>query len=83
MEEEKKIKEIENLGTLQKLKALNIKTLLLKSKVHFTSEENTVLKDTEKILYDYLNKECFLCGKEMISSTQIDFSDENELGWEL
>ncbi len=62
---------------------MNIKTLLLKSKTHFTSEEDTTLKGTEKILYDYLNKECLLCGKEMISSTQIDFGDENELGWEL
>ena len=78
--EEEKNKKIDNLGTLQKLKTLNIKTLLLKSKVHFTSEEDTMLKDTEKILYDYLNKECLLCVKEMISSTQIDFGDENELG---
>ena len=75
----KKNKKIDNLGTLQKWKTLNIKTLLLKRKIHFTSEEDTMLKDTEKILYDYLNKECLLCGKEMISSTQIDFGDENEL----
>ena len=85
LEEEQKIKEIENLGALQKLKTLNIKTLLTKdsNKVQFSDEEEFMLRDTQKILYNYLNEECLLCGKEMIKSTQIDFGDEDDIGWEL
>ena len=85
MEEEQKTKEVENLGALQKLKTLNIKTLLSKDAniVQFSSEEESTLKYTQKILYDYLNEECLLCGKEMIDSTQIDFGDENDVEWEL
>ena len=80
-----KTKEMEAFTTLQKLKTLNIKTLLSReiNKVQFTSEEESMLKDTEKILFDYLNEECLLCGKEMISSTQIDFGDRDDLEWEL
>ena len=80
-----KSKEIEAFSTLQKLKTLNIKTLLSReiNKVQFTSEEESMLKDTEKILFDYLNEECLLCGKEMINSTQVDFGDEDDLEWEL
>ena len=29
------------------------------------------------MLFDYLNEECLLCGKEMINSTQVDFGDED------
>ena len=84
MEEEQKTKEIENLGTLQKIKTLNIKTLLSKDiKIQFTSEEEITLRNTEKMLYDYLDDECLLCGKEMIDSTQVDFGDENDISWEL
>ena len=83
-EEVQKTKEIENLGTLQKLKTLNIKTLLTKeNKVQFTSEHESMLNDTQKILYDYLDEECLLCGKEMIGSTQIDFGDEDDVKWQL
>jgi len=83
-EEVQKTKEIENLGTLQKLKTLNIKTLLAKeNKVQFTSEHESMLNDTQKILYDYLDEECLLCGKEMIGSTQIDFGDEDDVKWQL
>ena len=80
-----KTKEMEAFTTLQKLKTLNIKTLLSReiNKVQFTSEEESMLKDTEKILFDYLNEECLLCGKEMISSTQVDFGDRDDLEWEL
>ena len=84
LEEEQKSKEIENLGTLQKLKTLNIKTLLSKDiKVQFSSEEELMLKDTQKMLYDYLDDECLLCGKEMVDSTQVDFGDEDDISWEV
>ena len=84
MEEEQKSKEIESLGTLQKLKTLNIKTLLSKDiKVQFSSEEEFTLKNTQKILYDYLDEECLLCGKEMVDSTQVDFGDEDDISWEV
>ena len=42
-----------------------------------------MLKDTQKILYDYLDDECLLCGKEMVDSTQVDFGDEDDISWEL
>ena len=84
LEEEQKMREIENLGTFQKLKTLNIKILLNKEmKAQFSYEEELMLKDTQKMLYDYLNEECLLCGKEMVDSTQIDFGDEDDLQWEL
>ncbi len=83
-EEVQKTKEIENLGTLQKIKTLNIKTLLTKeNKVQFTSEDEITLNNTQKILYLYLDEECLLCGKEMILSTQIDFGDEDDVKWQL
>ena len=82
LEGEIKSKE-ENDGTLNKLK--NIKTYLMKelNKIIFSKEEDLMLKDTEKILYDYLDEECLLCGKEMINSTQIDFGDEDDFEWKL
>ena len=42
-----------------------------------------MLNDTIKILYNYLDEECLLCGQEMINSTQIDFGDENDLEWDI
>ena len=82
LEGELKSKE-ENEGTLSKLK--NIKIFLMKelNKIIFSKEEESMLRDTEKILYDYLDEECLLCGKEMINSTQIDFGDEDVGEWEL
>ena len=84
---EQKSKEIENLGALQRFKTLNInfKNLLNKeiNKSQFSVEEESMLNDTYKILYDYLDEECLLCGKEMINSIQIDFGNEDDSEWEL
>ena len=85
MEDEQKMKEMDNLGALKKMKTLNIKNLLSKqiNKIQFTDEEESMLKDTKKILFDYLDDECLLCGKEMINSTQIDFGDEDDYQWDF
>ena len=80
IEEEQKMKEIENIGALKKMKTLLTKPI---NKIQFTDEEESMLKGTKKMLFDYLDTECLLCGKEMINSIQEDFGDENELGWEL
>ena len=80
IEEEQKMKEIENIGALKKMKTLLTKPI---NKTQFTDEEESMLKGTKKMLFDYLDTECLLCGKEMINSIQEDFGDENELGWEL
>ena len=87
LEMEQKSKEIENLGALQRFKTLNInfKNLINKeiNKSQFSVEEESMLNDTYKILYDYLDEECLLCGKEMINSIQIDFGNEDDSEWEL
>ena len=88
LEIEQKSKELESLGTLQRIKTLNlnnIKSLLSKeiNKIQFSTEEESMLNDTKKMLFDYLNEECLLCGKEMINSTQVDFGDEDDLEWEF
>jgi len=82
---ENKAKDIENLGTLQKLKTLNIKTLISKEiqKEQFSKEEEFMLNDTQRILYNYLDEECLLCGKEVIESTQASFGEEEDLDWSL
>lgn len=84
-EYENKTKDLESLGTLQKLKSLNIKTLISKEiqKDQFSKEEEFMLNDTEKILYNYLDEECLLCGKEVIESTQASFGEENDFDLEL
>ena len=83
--EEQKPKETENFGRLHRLKSSNIKTLLTKenNKILFSKEDEFMLKDTQKILFNYLDEECLLCGKDMINSTQVGFGDENDLEWEL
>ena len=82
---EQKPKETENFGRLHRLKSSNIKTLLTKenNKILFSKEDEFMLKDTQKILFNYLDEECLLCGKDMINSTQVGFGDENDLEWEL
>ena len=42
-----------------------------------------MLNNHKKMLYDYLNDECLLCGQEMIDSTQIDFNSDEKFEWEL
>jgi hypothetical protein len=34
-------------------------------------------------LYDFLDEECILCGKEVIQGTQVPFSQQNSLEWEI
>ena len=82
---ENKAKDVENLGALQKLKTLNIKTLISKEiqKEQFSKEEEFMLNDTQRILYNYLDEECLLCGKEVIESTQASFGEEEDLDWSL
>ena len=84
-EYENKTKDLESLGTLQKLKTLNIKTLISKEiqKDQFSKEEELMLNDTERILYNYLDEECLLCGKEVIESTQASFGEENDFDLDL
>jgi uncharacterized glyoxalase superfamily protein PhnB len=84
-EYENKTKDLESLGTLQKLKTLNIKTLISKEiqKDQFSKEEELMLNDTERILYNYLDEECLLCGKEVIESIQASFGEENDFDLDL
>ena len=84
-EYENKTKDLESLGTLQKLKTLNIKTLISKEiqKDQFSKEEEIMINDTERILYNYLDEECLLCGKEVIESIQASFGEENDFDLDL
>ena len=34
-------------------------------------------------MYDFLDEECILCGKEVIQGTQVPFSQQNSLEWEI
>ena len=43
-----------------------------------TKEEELQLKELSNGLYILIKEECVLCGKEMIDSTQIQFSKEDE-----
>ena len=43
-----------------------------------TKEEEIQLKELSNGLYTLLKEECVLCGKEMINSTQIQFSKEDD-----
>ena len=67
-----KIKEME----LKKNKALE-------GKDKFGNEEEYVLNSTKKMLYNYLNDECLLCGQEMVDSTQNEFPTDDKFEWEL
>ena len=49
----------------------------------FTEVEENQLNLFNKGLYDFLNEECLLCGKEVIQGTQIPFANENSLEWEI
>ena len=43
-----------------------------------TKEEEIQLRELSKGLYNLLKEECVLCGQEMINSTQILFSQDDE-----
>ena len=53
------------------------------NKEKFGNEEEYVLNNIKKILYDYLDDECLLCGQEMIDSTQIEFNTDEKFEWDL
>ena len=67
-----KIKNME----LQKIKAFD-------KKEQFRNEQEFVLNNTKKMLYDYLDDECLLCGQEMIDSTQIEFGGDDKFEWDF
>ena len=46
-----------------------------------SKEEEIQLKELTNGLYDLLKHECVLCGQEMINSTQIMFSSNDEEKW--
>ena len=49
----------------------------------FTEQEENQLNLFNKGLYDFLDEECILCGKEVIQSTQVPFLEQNSLEWEI
>ena len=48
------------------------------SENQLTKEEEIQLKELSNGLYTLLKEECVLCGQEMINSTQIQFSKEDD-----
>ena len=67
-----------------KIRDLEIKkSKALEGKEQFANEEEYVLNNTKKILYNYLDDECLLCGQEMIDSTQIEFGTDDKFEWDL
>jgi len=55
----------------------------LAQKGGFTEEEDSQLTLFNKGLNDFLDEECILCGKEVIQGTQIPFSEQDSLDWEI
>ena len=79
---EVKITVIKDLAS--KIRNLELKkSKALEGKEKFMNEEEYVLNDTKKMLYNYLDEECLLCGQEMIDSTQIEFGSEDKFEWDL
>lgn len=54
------------------------KVTILEDETDLTKEEELQLKELTNGLYNFLKEECVLCGQEMINSTQIKFSKEDE-----
>ena len=67
---------------LPNLKAL-FRTETTVQKETFTEQEENQLNLFNKGLYDFLNEECLLCGKEVIQGTQVPFSGQNSIEWEI
>ena len=67
---------------LPNLKAL-FRTETNVQKETFTEQEENQLNLFNKGLYDFLDEECILCGKEVIQGTQVPFSQQNSLEWEI
>ena len=67
---------------LPNLKAL-FRTETTVQKETFSEQEENQLNLFNKGLYDFLNEECLLCGKEVIQGTQVPFSGQNSIEWEI
>ena len=65
----------ENEKGIEKIKG---KVKILDDEPDLIKEEELQLKELTKGLYNLLKEECVLCGQEMINSTQIKFSKEDE-----
>ena len=59
------------------------KSKALEGKEQFEKEEEFALEHNKKLLYDYLNDECLLCGQKMIDSTQMEFGTDDKFEWDL
>ena len=52
-------------------------------KEQLTEGEELQLNFLNKGLYEFLDEECLLCGKEVIKGTQIPFEKQNSLEWDI
>ena len=55
----------------------------IEGKEYCGNEDDFVLNNTKKMLYDYLDEECILCSKEMVESIQTDFGKDEKFEWDL
>ena len=80
---EVKIRDIKNLS--DKIRNMEEKkSRALERKEQFgNGEEYFSININKKILYNYLDDECLLCGQEMIDSTQIEFGNDEKFEWDL
>ena len=72
-----------NSKRLPNIKGIFKSETLIPKDVNFEQQENNQLNLFNKGLYDFLDEECILCGKEVIQATQIPFSEQNSLDWEI
>ena len=82
--EENKIGESESSRRLPNIK--DIKALFKgdnTQKEQLSEGEELQLNYFNKCLCDFLDEECLLCGKEIIKGTQIPFSQQNSLEWDI
>ena len=49
----------------------------------FSKEDESQLNFFNKGLYEFLDQQCLLCGKEIIKGTQMPFAQQNSSEWEL
>ena len=54
-----------------------------KNQKEFSEEEESQLNFFNKGLYDFLDEQCLLCGKEIIKGTQIPFAHQNSPEWDI
>ena len=65
-----------------KLKNL-FRTETMAQKGVFSEFEQNQLNLFNKGLYDFLDEECVLCGKEVIQGTQVPFPEQSSIEWEI